>query len=1023
MSLGAFVLRHRAVVALATLTLVLGGVLAATSLPSGVYPEVDFPRIVVVAHAGDLPADVAVTSLARPLEETLATVIGVVRVRSRSVRGASEVSLTFASGSDMEAALQHVESAVTRARGALPPGTELEVERLTPTAFPVVTFNLAGPIDTRALRELGELVVRPALSRVPGVGLVRVHGGDVREVEVVLDPLAASSAGVGPLDVAARLRAETALGPGGRLELDRARLPLLVSGDARDLDELRALPVATSLGGAPLALSAVARVEEGAADRTSRVSGPRGATVVVSVSRSPGAGTPEVVRAVEEVARGLALPDGVTLEPVYDQADLVEESLASVREAILVGIALCLVVLGLSLRDLRAGVIAAATVPIVLAATLLVMRALGATLNLMSLGGMAIAVGLVIDDAIIVLEAIARRLEHGEPPEQAAAGGVSDIGPAVVGTTLTTVIVLVPLAFVAGLVGEFFTALAIPLSAAVLLSLVVSLTSLPIAAARWLAAHPQVPGTPRLEVLYRRIAGWGARRAWVGPLLVVLTLALGLFLARATPSGFLPSLDEGSFVLDYFMPPGTSLEETDRVARRVEAILRETAEVESYTRRTGIELGPAAATAENGGDMMVRLVARSQRERSSEDVEDEIRVRIETEVPELRIELIAVLEDVLNDLSDAPHPIEIKVFGDDQAQIEATAHAIGERLAPIEGLADLFDGIEGASPVRVARVDADATSRAHLSAQDVLDRVGAGLLGASGGTMPFRDRRLPIRVRYPDALRFDPSRVLEMPLVVPGVAGSVAPTIPLGSMVHFEDAPVPVQLSREALRPVVLVSSDTEGRDLGSIAADVRAALEGIAPPAGGSIDVGGQAAAQERSFRDLGVVLGFGLLLTLVALVAQFRRVRPAVAVLLTTPFALTGALALLLLTGTPLDVSAMMGMVLLVGLEVKAGILLLEVAEEHAAEGMKYVDALERACARRIRPIMMTATATLAGVLPLALEQGPGAEMQRPLAIAVLGGIGLSKFVTLVALPALAAALDGGRRAKPASDIVPPA
>ena len=1020
--LGAFVLRHRAVVVLATLTAVLGGVLAVSSLPSGVYPEVDFPRIVVVARAGDLPANVAVTSLARPLEEAVATVIGVVRVRSRTVRGATELSLTFASGSNMEAGLQHVESAVTRVRNVLPLGTEIEVERLTPTAFPVVTFDLAGPVDTRELRELGDLVVRPALSRVPGVGMVRVHGGDVREVEVVLDPLASSSAGLGPLEVATRLRAETALGPAGRLELDRARLPVLVSGDARDLSELRAIPIATAASGAALTLDAIATVDEGAVDPTSRVSGPDGPTVVISVSRAPGAGTPAVVRAVEEVARSIPLPEGVTLEPVYDQADLVEESLGSVRESILVGIALCLVVLGASLRNVRAGAIAALTVPVVLAMTFLVMRVVGATLNLMSLGGMAIAVGLVIDDAIIVLEAIARRLEAGEPPEEAAAKGVNDIGPAVFGTTLTTVIVLVPLAFVTGLVGEFFAALAIPLSAAVLLSLVVSVTSLPIAAARFLVAHKEPPEPPRLEVLYRRIAGWGARHSWLGPLLVIATLGVGYAALRVVPSGFLPSLDEGSFVLDYFMPPGTSLEETDRVAHRIELILRQTPEVESYARRTGIELGPAAATGESRGDVMVRLTPRTLRHRSSDEIQNAIRTRIGTEIPEMRIEIIAVLEDVLNDLVDAQHPIEIKVFGDDEAQIEVVARDIGQRLAPIEGLVDLYDGIEGSSPVRTAHVDHAATARAHLTSQDVLDRVAAGLLGAHGGTMPYRDRRLPIRVRYPDSLRFDPQRVLDMPLVVPGAAGTTGMTVPLGALVHFEDSSVPVELRHEALRPVIVVTSDVEGRDLGSVATDVRQALEGVSAPPGGRVDVGGQAAAQVNSFRDLGVVFGFGVLLTLVALVAQFRRVRPAIAVLLTTPFALTGALIALLITGTALDVSAMMGMVLLVGLEVKAGILLLEVAEEHANEGKSYVESLELACARRIRPIMMTATATLAGVLPLALEPGAGAEIQRPLAIVVLGGIGLSKFVTLVAMPALAAALDGGRRGKPASDIVPP-
>ncbi|MFO0682207.1 MAG: efflux RND transporter permease subunit [Sandaracinus sp.] len=1011
MKLGELALRHRAAILLATFALVLGGAWSARQLAGGVYPEIDFPRIVVVAHAGDLPADVAVQALARPLEETLATVLGVVRVRSRTVRGASEVSLTFAAGTDMEAALQHVESAVGRARASLPPGTETEVERLTPTAFPVVTFNLSGPVDPRTLRELADLAVRPALSRVPGVGLVRVHGGEVREVEVVLDPLASASLGLGPADLAAQLRTATALGAAGRLERDHARLPLLVSGDVPDLEALRHVPIEVG-SASPLALGAIAEVHAGTTDATSRVGGDRGETVVVSVSRAPGAGTPTVVRAVEAAARALELPPGVQLDVVYDQADLVEDSLASVREAILIGIALCLVVLGLSLRDLRAGAIAAATVPIVLGMTLLVMQAAGATLNLMSLGGMAIAVGLVIDDAIIVLEAIVRRLERGEPPAQAAAGGVSDIGPAVVGTTLTTVVVLLPLAFVDGLVGEFFTALAIPLAAAVLLSLVVSLTSLPIAAARFLVAHGAPPSEPRLEVLYRRVAGWGARRRWAGPLLLGLAVGVGALAIARTPSGFLPALDEGSFVLDYFMPPGTSLEETDRVARRLEAILRESAEVERYTRRTGIELGPAAATAENGGDVMVRLTPRDRRTRSSEAVQEEIRLRIEAELPELRIEIIAVLEDVLNDLADAPHPVEIKVFGDDEAEIERVARSLGERLAEIEGLADLFDGIEGAGPVRIAHVDAVQAARVHLTTQDVLDRVSAGLLGAPAGTMPFHDRRLGVRVRYPDALRFDGAAVLDMPLVVGASAHGPAATIPLRAVASFEDVSVPVELRREALRPVVLVTADTEGRDLGSIAADVRAAVAEVAPPPGGHVDVGGQMAAQSASFAQLLAVLGFGLLATLVVLVAQFRRARPALVVLLTTPFALAGAAVALFLTGTALDVSAMMGMVLLVGLEVKAGILLLEVAEEQAAAGASYVSALETACARRIRPIMMTATATLAGVLPLALETGAGAEIQRPLAIAVLGGIGLSKFLTLVAMPSLAAIGRGDDR-----------
>jgi len=1009
MKLGELVLRHRAVVLFTLVIATLAGLLAARALPSSVYPEIDFPRIVVVARGGDLPADVVAGTVTRPLEEALVTVMGVRRVQSRTLHGSSEISLQFVPGTEMEIARQHVESQLARARGSLPAGTEIVVERLTPTAFPVVTFNLAGPIDPRDLRDLGEYVVRPALASVPGVGMVSVLGGELREIEVVVDPLAAASLHLSPSELAARIRLATSLGAAGRLESDAQRLPLIVSGEARDAAEVASIPIALGPGGATLPLRSIATVSEGTTDATARVGGPRGPTVIVSVSRLPGASTPEVVRAVEQAARELrrSLPVGVTMVPVYDQADLVEESLGSVREAIGIGIALCLVVLGLSLRDLRAGLIAAASVPVVLASTLLVMRGIGGTLNLMSLGGMAVAVGLVIDDAIIVIEAIARRMEEGESAEEATKRGVDEIGPAVLGTTLTTVIVFVPLAFVGGVVGEFFTALAVPLTAAVLLSLLVSLTGIPVAAARWLKARPRRTQTPRLEGIYLRIAAFGARRPILGPVLLALSVLAGWAAFSQVDSGFLPSMDEGAFVLDYALPPGTSLERSDAVARRLEKILRETREVATYARRTGAELGPAAATAESRGDVMVRLVPRSARALSSDEVAAKLRARIERETPELRIEFVRVLEDVLNDLSGAPHAIEVKVYGDDPAVLARLAGEIATRLAPIDGLVDVYDGVQGDVPTRIVRVDREAALRARASSQDVLDQVSAALLGAHAGAIRRFDRLVGIRVRYPDALRFDPSRLAELPITLPAL-GTV---VPLSALARFESPPAPVEVTREDLRGVVVVSGATEGRDLGAVTRDVRRALDGVVVPPGYRKVLAGQAAAQASSFRDLGVVAGFGLLLTMLVLVAQFRRFRPAIAVLLTTPFAIAGALITLLVTGTALDASSLMGLVLLVGLEVKAGILLLEVAEQEFAAGLPYVEALGVACARRIRPIMMTATATLAGVLPLALGTGAGAEIQRPLAIAVLGGIGLSKFVVLLALPALAAGLERGR------------
>ena len=1012
MNVGAFALRHGSALLLALIVAALGGLWAARTLPSGIYPDVDFPRIVVVARGGDDPADVFETQVTRPLEQSLATVLGVRRVRARTIRGSAEISLQFVAGSDMWRSLQFVQAQVGNVRSALPAGLEVEVERLTPTAFPVVTFNLAGSIDPRDLHDLAELVLRPALARVAGVGQVRVLGGDVREIEVIADPARLAAARLRPTELANRVRDAVAFGAAGRLRQDRQLVTALASGEVRTPEELASVPVAMTPGGAPIALGSVATVTEGAVDRTSGVGGPRGETVLVSVSRVEGASTPDVVREVEAAAREVArtFPAGVTLEPVYDQATLVEESTASVRDAILIGVLLCLIVLGASLRDLRAGLVAAVTVPLVLAATFVAMKAMHQTLNLMSLGGMAVSIGLVIDDAIIVVEAIARRLERGEAPADAAAAGTSDLAAAVFGTTITTVIVFVPLAFVAGLVGDFFTALAGTLSAAVLLSLAVSLTVVPVLAARWMRARAVRHEASSLDRFYGRVAGWGARHRWVGPLCVVAAIAGGVACARVVPTGFLPTMDEGAFVLDYFLPAGTSLEQTTATAREIEAVLQSTAEVRTYSRRTGAELGPAAATLLSRGDIMVRL--RGGHRRDIDAVIGSIRERLETEVPAARYEFVQVLQDVLNDLSGAPRPVEIKFFGADRAVLARLGRDTAARLANVEGLADLYDGVEPDTPTRVFRVQREAAARLGRSARDVLDELRAAVAGVPAGTLRRLDRLIDIRVRYPDAVRFDPERVAQLPLVF-GTADGASGTVPMSAAARPEHDAVSAVLTREGLQPAVIVTADYEGNDLGAVMRDVQRRLAGLEVPNGYRMEIGGQHASQLETFRNLAAVAAFGVVLTLLVLVAQFRRVAPAAAVLLTIPFALFGALATLAAARVPLNASSLMGCVLLVGLEVKSGILLLEVAEERAAEGATYAEALAEAARRRIRPIMLTTTATLFGVLPLALGVGAGAEIQRPLAVAVLGGIVLSKFLNLVALPSLAAAFAPSRRA----------
>jgi CzcA family heavy metal efflux pump len=1006
----AWLARRRVLVWVVAIGLAAGGGLVATRMPSGIYQEVDFPRIVVVARGGDAPPPLTQIALARPLEAALATVLGVERIRSRTIRGAVELSLQFSPGTDMWRALQLVESRVGDARSALPPTTEIVVERLTTTSFPVVTFNLTGAIDPRRLRDLGELVLRPAISRVRGVGRVEVLGGDVREVEVILDPAKTAALRLTPAQVAEKVRAAGVLAAVGRFEDAHALVTVLASGEPRDAADVAALPVAVGPDGSPVPLSAIASVVEGAEDRLVRVSGPGGETVLVSVSRLPGASTPDVVARVRAaVADAVAsFPSGVQVTPVYDQAALVDESMRSVRDAILLGIGLCVAVIALFLRDLRAGLVAALAVPLTLGITFLPVAAAGQSLNLMSMGGLAVAIGLVIDDAIVVVEAIRRRIEQGESAAQAAGSGARDLLAALVGTTVTTVIVFVPLASLEGVVGRFFAALAVTVSAAVLLSLGVALAVVPLAAAGWLRPRSgPAPGPPWYVRAYARAVRPMLRHRWLGAALALALVAAGVAAARAVGTGFLPTMDEGAFVLDYFLPAGTSLTETDAVARRIEAVLTSLPEVATYSRRTGAELGPAAATEVSRGDIMVRLKPSGQRRRSAEEVIEEARARLGREAPEARVEFVQVLQDVLNDLSGAPRPIEVKLFGDDYGVLRGQATEIAGRIRDVPGLVDLYAGFEGDAPALAFRVDPARAARLGMTAADVSANLDAGLRGVVATTIRRPDRPIGVRVRYPDAVRFDGAQVASLPLLT-GTGGVAS----IQAVADVERTGSPSTLLRENLRPVVILTADHEGRDLGSVARDVGRSIAAVPRPEGYARELGGQVQAQRETFRDLSRVLAFGLLAVLVVLLAQFRHARMAVVVVSSVPLALVGAMATLLVAGVPLNASSLMGCVLLVGLVVKNGILLLEQAESLWRGGTTLEEALVQAGTIRVRPILMTTLATVAGLAPLALGIGAGAELQRPLALAVVGGLLSSAAVSLFVMPSLVGLVFAGGR-----------
>ncbi len=991
--------RYAAVVWLASIALAVVGAASIFSLPSGIYPEMKFPRIVVVAHLGQLAPDLVEAQVTRPIEQALATVPGVRYVRARTIRGAAELSVLLTDDTDPLLAESACRTAIDQVD--LPKGTSTIVQRVLPTSVPVITFNLgAAPgatADPRHLREVAELIVRPAFARVPGVGGVELQGGRVRAVIIQMHPTELAGLKLTPSQLATKLEASDVLAASGHVFDEHQTLSIVLDGQAADLDQIRGIPIARGPAG-PITLATVADVVEGAEDPDVLVRGPSGEVVTISVARLPGANTVAVVDGILAAAAGLraahTLPPDVALTSVYDQAELVDESMASVRDAILIGVALSLLVIALSLRDWRAGLIAALPIPITLLGTFAVMSWVGVTLNLMSLGGLAVAIGLVVDDAIVVAEGIVARVEEGLPIRRAVELGVTDMFSAVIGTTFTTVVVFAPLGMLTGVTGSFLGAFAITLAIAVLLSMLLSLTLIPLLASR---LRPRVRGQPTSGDRLGRTIRWLVHRRFIAPLTIAILLAAGYLAQRDLASGFLPAMDEGAFVIDFALPAGTSLEEADRINLAVDKVLHDMPEVTTFTRRTGTELGPATATVQNEGDIMVKLVARDRRD-AIESVIDHVREQLQAAVPEARFEFIQVLQDVLADLAGEAEPIEVRVLGDDSRALADWAEKVGEALGKRAELVDVFDGREGSIPILRARVDNVQLSGLGLDAATVNADLDTAVTGRSIAQILRPERTIDVLLRYPDSIRFSASELAKSPI-------AYGPGLPLGDVVAFDRPLSPAVLRRDGLRSAIVMTASTPHGDLGAAEDAVRDVIRTLPIPQGAQIEIGGQAASGVQSRNEMLRVAAVAVVLVLLVLLLQLRSLRVAIVILVGAPLSTVGGLLVLAVTGTPLNVSSLTGLILLVGLVVKNGILLLEYARRLIEQGESVENALVAAARRRLRPIMMTTIATLAGLAPLAYGLGAGSELQRPLAVAVIGGLALATIVTLVVTPGLAA------------------
>ena len=1003
MSIAALAQRHSRAAALVAVALLVGGVIAALALPSSIYPPLQFPRIVIVVHSGTLPPQSMMLTVTRPLEEAVMSVPGIRRVRSRSIRGAAEISAQFAASTDMIVALQQVQNRVAEVTGDLPMDSQIQVERMTPAIFPVFILNMTGSLPTADLFDYATYVVKPELARVPGAGTIEILASDTREIEVILDPAKMTAAGLTVVDVSDALNAENQLVPVGRFQQSGLQNLSLASGLWKNLDDIANAPILVK-NGATLRVRDVGTVAPGAPDRTMLITGNGREAVSISIAQQIGANILDLKRGVDDTIASLArsLPAGIRISRVYDLAEFVEESIASVRDAILIGGVLAIIVLLVFLRDWRLTMIAAVTLPMAVIPTFVFMWLFGGTINLMSLGGLAVAIGLVIDDAVVVVENIHRRAGEGG---ESVVSAVQQLMAPLVSSTLTTVVVFAPLGLLSGVPGQFFRALSMSLSVAVLISLALSITVVPLMAL-WAttAEHHKPVGEwhGRIESVYERMLGWMVGSPVLSIAVALLLAALTVSLFYAVGTGFFPAADEGGFVLDYITPEGSALSETDRQVKQIEKVISETPEVASYSRRTGSELG-LFATAQNTGDILVRLKPRSQRSRSSEEVINEVRDKLHEIVPLVDIEFVQLLQDMLGDLEGNPEPIEVKIFGNDPQRLAELADPVEEMLNKVQGVVDVV-GVQKGNPEVTWAIDPVAAERYGLTVAQVSDQLAGNWLGEVATDLRLADRRVPVRVRLPDTYRFDPNW-LPQTLIRSGEGKP----IPVSEVAHMDRANGQGELKRENLRLMASITGRLEGRDMGSAVAEIRSNLDKLKLPIGYTYEIGGQYQAQQQSFRELLMVFALAIVLVFTILVIQFRAWTPAILILLAAPLSLGGALLLLVLTGTDLNISSAMGLILLVGLVVKNGIMLLDFSEKLHAEGEPFDRAIAHAGRIRLRPILMTTFCTLFGLLPLALGLGSGAELQKPLALAVIGGLALSTPVTLLAVPGLYAAIKG--------------
>ena len=1024
--------RHSKPLIFVILTLAALGVYLAFTIPVSVFPTTNFPRVLIAVDNGVMPIDQMMVTITRPLEESLNSVPGLTEVRSNTSRGEAEIDLFFDWNVDMFQTLQYVNTAISRIQPELPPSTTVEAHRMTFASFPIIGYSMTSDtVPQTELWELSTYQLQPRLSRLDGVSSVLVQGGEDPEFHIQPDPAKLLTAGVTITDILNAMKSTNLIDSPGLFERNHQLVLGLVSGQVRTPEEIAATVIKTTSAGVPVRVGDVASVVPGVKPVYTIITANGKPAVLLNVNRQPDSNAMEVANEVHEALTDIrkTLPRGITIEPFYDQSVIVGASIKSVRDAILLGLILASVILVVFLHDWGTSVVAGLVIPVTILITFVALKLLGQSFNLMTLGGLAAAVGLVIDDAIVVVENVVLHRDAGQGRLQAIRSALGEITVPLIGSTITPVVVFLPLIAITGVTGTFFRALALTMGIALFTSLALALTWTPTLSSYLIRRHrledegaaTEEESLARLLEVeeasigsrFRRIIDFHQRwlrkalgKPWwlaaVSGLLIVTSGVCFYFLG----SDLMPEMDEGGFTLDYWTPAGSSLSETNRMVLHMEQIVKSIPEVESTSRRTGAELGLAAVTEANRGDILVKL--KQKRSRDIDEIMEDIRHRVNAQEPAVRTEFVQVLQDMIGDLTGEPEPVTVKLFSEDPALLETWAPKVAGAIRydekthqGVDGVVDVLNGLENtiSGPAVTFQIDPMVAARAGFTPEEIATDASAIVEGEPAATPVINnDRVYTVRVRFPAERRESLESISNTLLT-----SSTGHTATLGSLAKVTELPPQNEIHRENLLRNVAITGRTEGTDLGSAIEGVQQKVAALHLPPAIRVEYGGTYKEQQKSFREFAFVLALAIILVFIVLLFEFRTFAAPLAILASALLSTSGVFIALLITNTTFNVSSFMGMIMVVGIVAKNGILLLDADQRIRSTGASAQEAMLQASRRRLRPIVMTALATVAGMLPLAFALGAGSQMLQPLAIAVIGGILISMVLSLIITPAV--------------------